>query len=175
MAAFRLGYTNLDQKSIMPNGYLKKNNIAFNGSYNMLKNLKVSASANYTNTAGKGRNSTGYSDNIMTSFRQWYQTNVDMLLLKDLFEKTGRSQNITWNRTYYDDPYPLYWDSPYWVRYKNFETDERNRLIGYMQTDWKVASWLNIMGRISVDTYNELHEERKAVGSSCRRNGTRTS
>lgn len=165
VAAFRLGYTNLDQKSIMPNGYLKKNNIAFNGSYNMLKNLKVSASANYTNTAGKGRNSTGYSDNIMTSFRQWYQTNVDMLLLKDLFEKTGRSQNITWNRTYYDDPYPLYWDSPYWVRYKNFETDERNRLIGYMQTDWKVASWLNIMGRISVDTYNELQEERKAVGS----------
>lgn len=165
VAAFRLGYTNMDQKSIMPNGSLKKNNVAFNGSYNMLKNLKVSASANYTNTAGKGRNSTGYSDNIMTSFRQWYQTNVDMLLLKDLFEKTGRSQNVTWNRTYFDDPYPLYWDSPYWVRYKNYEQDERNRLIGYLQTDWKVTNWMNIMGRISVDTYNELQEERKAVGS----------
>lgn len=165
VAAFRLGYTNMDQSSIMPNGSLKKNNVAFNGSYNMLKNLKVSASANYTNTAGKGRNSTGYSDNIMTSFRQWYQTNTDMLLLKDLFEKTGRTRNITWNSTYFDDPYPLYWDSPYWVRYKNFEQDERNRLIGYLQTDWKATNWLSFMGRISVDTYNELQEERKAVGS----------
>jgi TonB-linked SusC/RagA family outer membrane protein len=164
-SAFRLGYTNMDQKGIMPNSSLKRNNIAFNGSYNMLNNLKVSASANYTNTLGKGRNSTGYSDNIMTSFRQWYQTNVDVSLLKDLFEKTGRSQNVTWNRTYYDDPYPLYWDSPYWVRYRNFESDERNRLIGFMQADWKATSWLSFMGRVSVDTYSELQEERKAVGS----------
>ena len=164
-AAFRLGYTNLDQKGIMPNSQLRKNSVNFNGSYNILKNLKVSASANYVNTNGKGRNSTGYSDNIMTSFRQWYQTNVDMKLQKDLFDATGRTQNISWNRTWFDDAVPLYWDSPYWVRYKNYESDERNRLIGFTQADWKATNWLSFMGRVSVDTYSELQEERKAVGS----------
>ncbi|HLO59972.1 MAG TPA: SusC/RagA family TonB-linked outer membrane protein [Bacteroidales bacterium] len=162
-SAFRLSYTNYDQKAIMPNGYLRKNNLTFNGSHDVLKNLTVSASANYTNTKGKGRNSTGYSDNIMTSFRQWYQVNTDIKLLEDLYHKTGR--NISWNRTYSDDPYPLYWDSPYWVRYKNYETDERNRLLGYVQTDWKALPWLSFMGRAAVDTYNELQEERKAIGS----------
>ena len=70
-AAFRLGYTNLNQKGIMPNSLLKRNNFIFNGSYNVVKNLKISASANYINTNGRGRNSTGYSDNIISSFRQW--------------------------------------------------------------------------------------------------------
>ncbi len=162
-STFRLGYSNFNQSGIMPNGTLKKNQFDFNGSYKLRDNLKVSASANYVNTQGKGRNSTGYSDNIMTSFRQWYQVNVDMIELKNLYDKTGR--NVTWNRTYYDDEVPLYWDNPYWVRYKNYETDERNRLIGYTQLDYKANDWLSFMGRAAIDTYSELQEERKAVGS----------
>jgi TonB-linked SusC/RagA family outer membrane protein len=163
-ATFRLGYTNQDQKGVMPNSSLKKNSINFNGSYNILKNLKVSASANYINTNGKGRNETGYNNNIMSSFRQWYQVNVDVKMMKDLWEKTGR--NVTWNRTYFDDPVGLYWDSYYWTRYKNYESDERNRLIGFTQADWKATSWLSFMGRVSVDSYSELQEERRAVLST---------
>lgn len=168
LATFRFGYTNLSQKSIMPNGRLQKNNFNFSGTYNILDNVKIIASANYVNTTGKGRNPTGYSDNIMTSFRQWYQVDTDVKLLKELFDKTGR--NITWNPKGFDldgnfNPIPNYWDSPYWVRYKNYETDERNRLIGFTQAEWKAADWLSFMGRVAVDTYSELQEERKAVGS----------
>src|SRR5512133_1873429 len=49
-SAFRLAYTNYDEKAIMPNGTLRKKNLTFNGSHNVLSNLKISASANYTNT-----------------------------------------------------------------------------------------------------------------------------
>ena len=161
-AGFRLGYTNVNDEGIMPGSYLQKNSIIFNGSYNILKNLKVTASANYINTNGRGRNSTGYSDNIISSFRQWWQVNTDVKLLKDMYNATG-GQNATWNRTWWDDPVGLYWDSPYWVRYKNYETDNRNRIIGYAQADWKVTEWMSIMGRVSVDEYSELQEERKAV------------
>jgi TonB-linked SusC/RagA family outer membrane protein len=168
LSTFRLGYTNLDQKGVMPNSSLKKNNITVVGTYNILPKLKLTASANYTNTAGLGRNSTGYSDNIMTSYRQWYQVNTDVKMLRDLWEKTGR--NISWNPKGFDaegnfDPTPNYWDSPFWIRYKNYETDERNRIIGFTQADWKATNWLSFMGRWSIDTYSELQEERKAVGS----------
>jgi TonB-linked SusC/RagA family outer membrane protein len=163
-STFRLAYTNFDQSSVMPNGRLQKNSLNFNGSYDLLKNLKVSATANYVNTQGKGRNSTGYSDNVMTSFRQWYQVNVDVKDLEDLYKASG-GQNRSWNPTYYNDLTPIYWDSPYWVRYKNYETDQRNRLIGNVQADWKATDWLSFMGRASVDSYTELQEERKAVGS----------
>ncbi len=162
-STFRLGYTNLNSTGVMPNSSLNRNNVSLNGSYNLVKNLKVSASANYINENAKGRNSTGYSDNIMSSFRQWFETNVDMQEQKDMYDKTGR--NISWNRTAWDDGTPIYWDNPYWVRYENYETDGRDRLIGYTQLDWTATSWLSFMGRFSVDTYNMLEEERKAVGS----------
>lgn len=162
-AAYRFAYTNMDQSGIMPNSSLKRDNFVFTGSYNVLKNLRVSAHANYIKTAGLGRPSTGYSDNIMSSFRQWFQTNVDIQEQKDLFFNTGK--NITWNPVDNEDLSPIYWDNPYWVRYRNYQTDDRSRIIGYAQIDWELTPFLSIMGRASIDTYDQLQEERKAVGS----------
>ncbi len=162
-SSFRLGYTNLTSTGIEPNSSLKRNNISLTGSYNPIKNLKVSASANYIDESAKGRNETGYSDNVLTSFRQWFETNVDIQEQKAMYDKTHR--NISWNRSSWDDGTPAYWDNPYWVRNQNYESDGRNRLIGFTQLDWNATSWLSFMGRFSVDTYNWIQEERKAVGS----------
>ncbi len=163
-STFRLGYTNQDEKGILPNSSIKKNSLTLNGSYDVLKNLTVSAMANYVKTSGRGRNSTGYSDNLMSGFRQWMQTNVDYKMQKDLYEQTGR--NITWNPNSPFDLAPAYWDNPYFQRNENFETDTRDRLVGYAQVDYKLNNVFSLMGRYSIDTYNELQEERKAVGSA---------
>jgi TonB-linked SusC/RagA family outer membrane protein len=160
---YRLSYTNLYQTGIMPNSSLKRNNLMLTATNDITKNFKVTASANYINTKGKGRNSTGYNDNIMSSFRQWFQMNVDIKALENLYNKTKR--NVSWNPSSYDDLTPIYWDNPYWIRYQNFETDGRDRIIGYVQADYRITSFLNLMGRVSVDTYSSLQEERKAVGS----------
>ena len=102
---YRFGYTNQDLTGVMPNSSLKKNNYIFNGSYDIMDNLTSTTSANYINTQGKGRPSTGYSDNIMSSFRQWYDVGVDMQQQKDLYFETER--NVTWNRKGYDNPDPI--------------------------------------------------------------------
>jgi len=163
--AFRLSYTNQYSKGIQPNSKLMKNSFLVNASHDIIKNLTVSAMANFINTQGKGRNYTGYSDNTMSSFRQWYATNVDYNAQKDLYDQTGR--NISWNPNNPDDlAVPAYWDNPWFQRYKSYETDQRDRLIGYAQVDWKITGYLSLMGRASIDTYNELQEERKAQGSS---------
>ncbi len=166
---YRFGYTNQDISGVMPNSSISRNNYIFNGSYDILENLTITTSANYINSKGKGRPSTGYSDNIMSSFRQWYNVGVDMKAQKDLYFKTKR--NVTWNPNGWDDtnkewdPVPAYWDNPYWTRYENYETDERDRLIGYVQGDWKITDEISIMGRAAIDTYSELIEERRAIGS----------
>jgi TonB-linked SusC/RagA family outer membrane protein len=166
--AFRLSYTNQYQKGIMPNSKIMKNSFLLNASHDIIKNLTVSASANFINTQGTGRNGTGYNDNIMSSFRQWYETNVDYEMQKELYDKTGN--NLSWNFWSPEDAQnlatPAYWDNPYFLRYNNYETDQRNRLIGYAQADWKITGFLSFMGRASVDTYNELQEEQKAMGST---------
>ncbi len=161
--SFRMSYTNYNQQGILPNSELKKNNFLFNGSYNVTDRLTASVGANYIKQNALGRNSTGYSDNIMGSFRQWYQTNVDIKEQKELFDLTGR--NITWNWSDPTDPVPIYWDNYYWTRYKNYESDGRDRFIGNMSLNYKINDWLNVMGRVATDFYNELQEERRAIGS----------
>jgi TonB-linked SusC/RagA family outer membrane protein len=160
---YRFAYTNFTQKGMMPNSKLVKNNLSLNATWNVNERLTVSGFGNYMVQKMTGRNSTGYNDNIMGSFRQWFQTNVDIQQQKDMYELTKR--NITWNYADPSDAVPIYWDNPYWTRYKNYETDGRNRFMGNAAVTYKIADWFNLFGRISVDTYSELQEERRAIGS----------
>ena len=160
---FRLSYTNYNQKGIVENSSLVRDNFLLSGTYKVTPKLSVTGSANYTNTRAKGRNGTGYSQNIMSMFRQWYQTNVDIQEQRDIYMASNK--NHTWNPVYYDDHDPIYWNNPYFHLYQNSPTDERRRILGYAQVDYKITSFLEFMTRFSVDTYGYLQEERKAVGS----------
>jgi TonB-linked SusC/RagA family outer membrane protein len=166
-SGFKLGYTRSDEKGVLPNSKLLKNLVNFGANYKIVDNLSASASINFSRIDGKGRFGTGYNKyNVNQSFRQWYETNVDMQELKDAYFRTGK--NVTWN---WSDPTtaaglkPIYMDNPYFVRYQNYETDNRNRYFGNVALNYKATNWLNILGRISLDSYDELHEERIAVGS----------
>lgn len=162
--AYRISYTKHDQSGIMPNSQLDRHNFIFSGSYDVNERLKVSSLANYIKTDAVGRNSTGYNDNIIGMFRQWWQTNVDVLAQRDIYFKTRR--NVSWNpKTSQPGSVPLYWDNPYWTRYENYQNDGRNRFIGNIELNYELTDWLSVMGRVSTDTYNEYQEERRAVGS----------
>jgi len=169
-STFRLAYTNMHQKGILPNSDLDKNNFSINATHDLLDNLKFSTSATYNRTNAKGRNHTGYSENIMSSFRQWFQTNVDLLDQKRAYEY--QNQNVTWNRKSPTNPDPIYWDNPYFQRYESYQTDQRDRLTAFFQMDWTINDYLSLMARTSVDTYDELQEERKQIGSIANRFGT---
>lgn len=166
-ATFKLGYTRNEEKGILPNSRLLKNMVNFGGTYRVNDKVTVTANLNASKIDGKGRYGTGYSKyNINQSFRQWYEANVDMQELKAAYERTGR--NITWN---WADPTkpegltPIYLDNPYFVRYENYQTDSRYRYFGTASVSYNVTDWLNILGRVSLDSYDELEEERIAAGS----------
>lgn len=162
--AYRLSYTKLNQSGIMPNSQIDRHNLSFSGNFDVNDRLNVSASANYIKTDALGRNSTGYNDNIVGLFRQWWQTNVDVNQQRDIFMNTDR--NVSWNPGSSEaGAQPIYWDNPYWTRYKNYQNDTRNRFIGKIELNYKLTDWLAVMGRVATDTYNERQEERRAVGS----------
>ena len=164
-----IGYTRNDEKGVLPNSSIKKDLINFSSSYKITDNLTVSAAANYTKTAGKGRFGTGYDGanalNLMTNFREWWETNVDIKDLKRAYD--AEQKNATWNYSSAStgELGPIYWDNPYFTRAKSYENDTRDRYFGNIALNYKVASWLNIMGRVSIDNYNELQQERKALTS----------
>ena len=167
-SSVRLAYTNYNTQGLLPNSSLKRNNVILSGQWNINKRLTVTGIANYILQKGKGRNATGYNGNITTNFRQWQQTNLDFMDLKTAYELTHR--NLTWNYNS-DLDYPIYSNNPYWDAYENYETDSRNRFIGNAAVNYKIFDWLEAFGRIAVDSYNELQEERRAVGSVSMRFG----
>ena len=163
---FKLGYTNLNQKGILPNSEIIRDNIDFGASYDLTEKLTATVKASYIKTKGKGRYGTGYNSlNPMQSFKQWFQVNVDIQDQKDAYFKTRK--NITWNAT---DPTdtdagPIFFDNPYWVRYENFQNDVRHRVIGHVALNYDINDWLSLYGRVTLDNYNDFQEERINKGS----------
>ncbi len=166
--SYALGYTRNNEKGVLPNSFLDKDLVNFTATYKLNDKFTAGASANYSNISGKGRYGTGYDGanglNPMTSFRQWWSVATDVQELKNAYFRNR--QNITWNPASSDDiTTPIYWDNIYFTRYENYETDNRKRLFGNMSLNYKATSWLNILGRVALDTYDEIQEERKGVSS----------
>ena len=164
---YKLGYTHAMDKGILPNSQINKDLVNFGATYKISSRVTANASINYSEVKGLGRYGTGYdSKNPMQGFRQWYQMNNDMQELKDAYFRTR--QNTTWNWTRPSAPdglTPIYWNNPYFDRYENYENDSRSRYFGNVGLTYKINDWLSAQGRISLDSYDEIQEERLAVGS----------
>ncbi|MEQ8474561.1 MAG: SusC/RagA family TonB-linked outer membrane protein [Marinoscillum sp.] len=160
--SFRLSYTNLDQSGILPNANMERNTFSINANYNLTEKLNVSAAGSVVKQETNGRSATGYANNNpMQGFTQWWQTQLDMDRLQD-YERTDGSQQ-TWNPTGLTknadgsvqsfDPTPYFFDNPYWVRYKNFQEDSRDRFFGNIALNYEILEGLTISGRAMTDGF----------------------
>jgi TonB-linked SusC/RagA family outer membrane protein len=164
-SSFRLSATNLNQQGNLPNSRIKRNTIKFSGTHDFTDKFTAQTNVTFTKTDGKGRYGTGYSSlNIMQSFRQWNQANVDLYEQRDAYFATG--ENITWNPNSPNNLAPIYFDNPYWTLYENYQTDTRNRYFGNINLNYELNDVFSVLGRFSFDTYDELQEERRNVGST---------
>ncbi|MDI9309033.1 MAG: SusC/RagA family TonB-linked outer membrane protein [Limnohabitans sp.] len=166
---FRLSYSRYDQSGFIPNSQLKRDNVNISGSYNLDPKTSITANANYIKTNILGQNEVGYGDggnNIFASFRQWWQTNVDIKELEDAYNLTGR--NISWNPISRFNRIPSFHDNPYFVRYNNYNTVSRDRFFGNFSLTRELYKWLSFTGRASVDVYSQLNDERVAATSKRR-------
>ena len=162
---FKFGYSRSDETGVLPNSKITKNLFNLSGDHEITKNLKLSASANYSSIAGLGRYGTGYDgSNPNQQFRQWWQTNVDVQDLKDAYEREGK--NATWNWSDITASSPIYSNNPYWNRYKNYENDSRDRYFGNVALTWKPLEWFDVLGRVTYDGTNQIQEERLANGGA---------
>lgn len=166
--SYKLGFSRINENGVLPNSMDGRNTINFGATYKLADKITVSATANYVQETAVGRNATGYDGtrNLNTQFREYGEVNVDYKEQKEAYFRAQK--NTTWN---WSDPtttaglVPFSYNNPYFTVYQNYENDSRNRTYGNVQLNYQVLEWLNIMGRISVDTYDQAQEERVAVTS----------
>jgi len=160
---YRFSYGNDYSTDIMPNSMLNKNNFSGNASYDFDEKLNITFSTIYVSQNTRGRNITGYNNNLMSMFRQWWPTNVDIRDQKELY-KTDR-QNWSWNISGYNDTSAKYWNNPYFTLYENYQNDKRDRFAVNASLNYNLTEDISLLGRIARDGYNLRSEERLAEGS----------
>lgn len=169
---FSLTYDNNQSNGLMPNSDLKKNTLSAKINYDLTPKLHATVYSTLTLQNTKGRNETGYNDNVVTGFRQWWQTNVDMEALKQAYfnnvahpTEANNYGNVTWNRVDDGNGKPAFWNNPYFSRYQNYQSDNRTRTFSYAQLVYDVNEHINILAKLSYDNTSVLYERRLAEGS----------
>lgn len=155
---YAMGYSQSNTTGILPNAKMDRNKLNFAAGYDVSDKLSVAGKIQYSQTSGHARPQRGYST-MMSMFRQWWNTSVDIEDQKRAYFRNRT--NETWNWAQGDEgENPIYWDNIYWTRFENYSTDERDRYFGNVEANYEVADWLNLTGRISIDSYSQLIEER---------------
>jgi hypothetical protein len=82
----------------------------------------------------------------MSLFRQWWQTNVDVLAQRDAYFNNNE-QNISWNRKSATDGTAAYHNNPYFQRYQNYQSDDRTRIFSYASLTYDVSKNISVLVR----------------------------
>ena len=150
---YRFAVNYQDQKGTVPNSQIKKSNFSLNTNYNITKNIKIGATANYIITDVPnlpGGPSGNRAAGVMLQFL-WFGRQVDMDALK-----ANRDQN--WNNSYYSNPY--------WNAYYNTVQQKRNRLIGDVHADIHILDGLDFKFRTGTDHYTDRRKYKIKYGTN---------
>lgn len=161
---FMLGYTNQMMNGIMPNSVLRKNTVSTKLGFDLTDKLTATIYSTLTIQDTRGRNETGYSDNLISGFRQWWNVDTDIYEQKAAYLNSGE-QNVTWNRVDTENGRPAYWNNPYFQRYKNYQSDSRLRNFSYAMVNYEINPHWNVTAKLSNDFLRMLIENRLATGS----------
>ena len=150
---FRLGINNQKQNGTVPNSEVNKTNFTINTNYQISKNVKVGVTGNYIVTdapALPGGPMGARAAGVMLQFL-WFGRQVDINQLRN-------NRDVNWNNSYYSNPY--------WNAYYNTTSQQRNRLIGDIHLDAKLADGLNFKFRTGVDYYNDRRKYQIKYGTN---------
>lgn len=156
---FRLGYTKLDEKGMVPNTDLKRNTLSLSGGYNLTDKLSAKAFVNYIKGNSGNRPTISYgTESIMYLFNCWLPPSVDVSDMKRLW--MGGADNLRQYGFNYN-----YHDNPYLTLEENTNSQIYDRVIGNASLKYDFNSWLSLMVRTATDWSLERREYRRAFST----------
>lgn len=156
---FRLGYTRLDEKGMVPNTDLKRNTLTLSGGYNLTDKLSARAFVNYIKGNSDNRPTISYgTESIMYLFNCWLPPSVDLAAMKRIWmngAENSRQYGFNYN----------YHDNPYLTLNENTNGQIYDRVIGNASLKYDFNSWLSLMVRAATDWSLERREYRRVFSS----------
>ena len=168
---YRLSYTNMMNKGIIPNSDLHKNSISLNSAIKLSNKVKLSSSINFTSSGADNRPAGNRGANPIQAL---YETNpsIDVLLMKNYWEpgKEGIQQNGPYTLDIFPDgTYERTGDfanNPYFLANEVNNGFQRDRFYGNAKLDIDITSDLSLMVRYTHDQYHEFVDTKIAKSYS---------
>ena len=161
--SYRVSYSNLDQKGVMPGGELQRNTVNINTNYKLSERLKSNVALTYVKTEAQNRNVTGYNNaNPLQGFTEWWQSQLDVERLREQ-QNTSEGNQYTWNPVGITtdangvlqsfNSTPNYFDNPSWNRDNMLQEDIKNRVFGNANLSYDITDNLNISTQFGTDFF----------------------
>jgi len=149
--SFYLGLNSLNSFGVFPsNDNYDKFGVRFNGKTTLANNFTASVNFNYNkiqqNTPSGGQGANGIMQNLMQTPRD-----IPINTMSNVDNKYNGYNSTTGTYGFYG-AYAL---NPYYVLDNYTNLDDVNRVTGAVNLSYKPVSWLNIVERISVDSYSD--------------------
>lgn len=140
-ATFRLAYTNVANKGIIPNSELDRNSVTLRGTSKLSDKLFADAKLSYINQQAKNRPSmSAWGDNVMLNLVNMPR-NVDLNEMKQYLNENGSVRM----------PINTYGNNPYHTVNENGNSDSRDRVLGVASLSYNATDWLKVMLRGATD------------------------
>lgn len=162
---YRVGISNMYDKSILPNSYISQQGINLNTTFDLTSKLQLAINANYVFEKFKGRSNLS-DGNGNTNASLLYRANsfdVRWLERENAESMWGSRENGT---ELMGNNNNNYFNNPYWLQYRKTNDTNKNRLTGGMTLKYEIFDWLYVQGAVTRDGYNLDFKQVQPVGAA---------
>lgn len=146
-SSYRLGVTNMQHSGLVPNSDLHKTSLSLAASSKMNDKLTISTNINFANNFADNRPASNRGANPL----QWaffHPTNIDLQKLEDY--AVGNSvKRVSEGH-----------ENPYYLAYGINNSFNRYRIYGNLTANWKISPSFNIMGRFTMNKFDDVRESK---------------
>ncbi|NIF06903.1 SusC/RagA family TonB-linked outer membrane protein [Chryseobacterium sp. Tr-659] len=160
-ATFRLSFSNIYQKGIVPNTNLKTTSISLAGSVNPIKDLMINSTLTYNKEYTSNFPEVGYGPtNYLYNLVLWTGADVDIRDLRNYWVagKEGYQQRH-YNVSYYNNPY--------FQAYEYLRPYYKDNILGNVNVEYKIVPNLSAKARVGANIYSlnrEFREPKSYIG-----------
>ena len=155
--AYRFSMSDLNNKGIIPNNTLVRDNVAMNINANLSKRFSILVNGKYIREKNKNRPRVSDSPGN-ANYTLWTLPNtLSVATLKASKYNADGSEKIWSNNQYVQNPYFAVED------YK--EQDVKDRFIGVVEPRFNITDWLFVKGRMGFDKFNRHENDITPTGT----------
>ncbi len=154
--SYRLSYSNMNSRGIIPNSDLFKNSLNLNTSIKASEKLRISSNLDFSRNNSNNRP----SGNRGTNPLQWAYAVSPHIDIRDLKNYWVPGQEGLQQLSQAPGDY----NNPYFLAYEVNNSFVRDRLFGNLKAEYQITPAFSFMARYALDTYNEQRETK--IGAS---------